>query len=239
MDGGEGAATLDDLLVKAKCELKEKKETWKCVLDGNSSNLATNIKRDRNIPKPPLPTSMSVKDCDKDTFPSQAHHLIPHTQLAKDPVKQFLKKGKKIFGDNNYSVNHGNNGKFMPYAAPLKEWDKAKGDQKQDVADELMSRVGIQLHQGPHSFTKYEGAEAAYKERVKEYLKMITNTALKHNTKENPCDDCGAGEDREKQPPRLNIVKAMDQASSLLEMDILAGDIFVSRRAAQFAHDYS
>lgn len=236
MDGGESGASLDDLVLKAKCELKEKKESWTCVLGGNSSNLAVNITRDRKKPKPPWPASMSVKDCDKDTFPSQAHHLIPHTQLAKDPVKQFL-KGAKLTGDNNYSVNHGNNGKFMPYASPLKEWVKAKGDNKQDVADELMSRVGIQLHQGPHSFTKYEGAEAGYKERVKEYLKIIRDSALKHNTEENPCEDCGG--DRKKQPPRRNIVKAMDQASSLLEMDIMAGDIFVSRRAAQFAADYS
>ena len=91
MDAGEAAAKLDDLVLKTKCELKEKKESWNCVLGGNSSNLADNIKRDRKKPKPPLPASMSVKDCGKDTFPSQAHHLIPHTQLAKDPVKQFLK----------------------------------------------------------------------------------------------------------------------------------------------------
>lgn len=231
-----GIMALISEINKTKCDHNLDKKNWKLVLEGKTTgHLTENIPRDRGLPEPtwPPPNGVSsVKQCSSSMYPAQAHHLIPWKTLIKHSVLIHLDhKKSRVYADNNYSVNHGNNGKFMPFATPLIEWVKATGEaEKTKVANALMDCVGIQLHQGPHSARTYDDnfVNQAYKVQVQMYLDKISDHALKHT---NFCDECKAKKDADKWPPRENIVGFLDKASSLLEKDIGAGFIFVSRRA--------
>ena len=183
----------------------------------------------------PANGNKSIDNVDADSsppvWPHQAHHLVPWKQLKDEDVVIYLDAGEdEIFGDNNYSVNHGNNGLFMPYSADLSEWLTTAS--KQQLSEDLMDKVNIQLHQSRHSSTQYNGAKQGYKARVKSYLKTISDNGLVHA---DTCDPCKAAKKNDKLPPRSNIVSAMDRASSNLENDIADMDIFVSRRASIWA----
>jgi len=235
MQIGEGIALVTMNLEEA-CDHTPDKTNWKCVLEGKTDgHLVPNINRDRGIAKPtwPLNGDSSIKSVSSDpaVWPSQAHHLIPWKQLKKHGAAHYLDSSKnKIWADNNYSVNHGNNGLFMPYSSDLTEWNTVSDKQK--LSEELMDKVGTQLHQSRHSHTKYDGAEQGYKDRVKTYLKTISDNGLKHT---DFCDSCKNKKNGNKFPPRENIVRAVDRVSMNLEKDIEDMDIFVSRRAAMWA----
>lgn len=238
MDVGEGIAKIEKEL-EEKCDHMPDKTNWRCKLEGQTEeHLTSNITRDRGIPEPLWPPADGNKSIDNvntestpPVWPNQAHHLIPWKQLKKHGASHYLHASKnKIYADNNYSVNHGNNGLFMPYSYALSEWSTTTDKQK--LSEELMDKVNIQLHQSAHSFTKYEGAKEAYKIRVKKYLKYISDDGLKHT---DSCDPCKENKDNDKLPPRENIVNAMDRASNNLEKDIEDMDIFVSKRASIWA----
>jgi hypothetical protein len=236
MEVNEGIALIQAEL-KEKCDHTVDKTSWKCVMEGQTTNsLVPNIKRDRDVAEPTWPApngGRSIKDVSRGAsiWPHQAHHLIPWQQLQDEPASRYLDSKKNaITGPNNYSVNHGNNGLFMPYSADLAEWDTT-ADQ-QELSEKLMDLVLVQLHQSRHSFTQYEGAEQGYKARVKQYLKTISDNGLTHTAM---CPPCQQKQDGKKLPPRANIVSAMDRASRNLERDIGDLDIFVSRRAATWA----
>jgi hypothetical protein len=227
---------------KYKCAHTDDKPGWKCNLEGETSgHLTSNIPRDKKIPEPIWPPSngsltlASCKAGNPGVWPSQAHHLIPWKQLKPHRVTSFLAEAPpeapaKIWADNNYSVNHGNNGKFMPFASNLLDWGTAKDQQK--VAEDLMDLVTIQLHQSRHSHTQYDGAKQGYKTRVERYLKEIADPAMKHPDN---CDECKGKKNGDKWPPRAGMVAFVDKASALLEQDIDDMDIFVSQRAAIWA----
>jgi len=231
----EGIAVLVAAMnLDQKCEHKPPDAKWQANLEGNSDHLTDNLWRDRGVPKPTTP--LSVKQVSSRVWPSQAQHLIPWTQLKKHPVTQWLKEtppagSSVLWADNDYSVNHGNNGKFMPYASGLTEWDGANAVEKEELVNTVMRAAGIQLHQGPHSSKHYGVGEDGYKSRVAEYLQRIHDNSLKHCP---PCKDCEGKKQATKLPPRRNVVRFVDLASERLEIDINMGRIFVSRRAAAF-----
>lgn len=226
-------ALIIDSNEQVKCEFQPPEYTWKCTLDGDSGRLAQNITTHRGVAKPGVPAKLA--DVTNDRWPSQAHHLIPWQQLEDHQVTQWLTKDKgKLYSHNGYSVDHGKNGKFMPYVSDLPEWSGASTARKREIAEEVMGRARIQLHQGPHSYKPYGVGEEGYKTRVEEYLAKIHKTARDHYAAEPPCEDCKSKSQAGKFPPRRNAVRAMDQASLNLELDINAGRIFVSRRAAEF-----
>jgi len=235
-DIAEGVAVLIDLMEqdeKKKCEYKPKKNEWKCNLAGDGGRLATNITKHCGIPKPAVPTSLA--GVTTDVWPSQAHHLIPWQQLEKHPVAQWLSSDKgKLRDHNSYDVDHGNNGKFMPYASALTDWAGATKTKKRKIVEAVMSEAGIQLHQGPHSYKPYGVGEEGYKTRVGEDLVEINGNSMDHYSAQPPCKDCKDKEEAKKKAPRRNVVRFMDKASTLLEGDINAGKIYVSRRAAEF-----
>ena len=227
------SAILDLFESSLKCEFPEKDDSWTCTLDGESDRLASNIKKHRGIPKPKVPARLA--DVSSDSWPSQAHHLIPWQQLADEPVVQWLSTSKnKLRGNNDYSVDHGKNGKFMPYVSDLPEWSGASPAKKRQIAENVMTLAGIQLHQGPHSYKPYGVGEDGYKTRVEEYLTKIDDTSIDHYSKDPPCADCQSKSKGGKKAPRRNVVLYMDAASRFLELDINTGRIFVSRRAAEF-----
>ncbi len=216
------------------CDHSAPKTGWRCVLQGKTaSHLVENISRDRKIKRPTWPApngSNSLADVSrsKRTWPHEAHHLIPWQQLKKHPVRQFLKKGSKLLVDANYSVNHGNNGKFMPYASDLRDW-KGSEKVKAQVAFEVMDEVGVQLHQSRHSFQSFDGGvTVGYKSRVKELLDAIRRTENRHR---DGCQECARKSDDGKLPPRRQMTRKVDGVSQKLEGEINRGLIFVSRRA--------
>lgn len=215
------------------CDHTAPKTNWRCVLAGaTSGHLIDNLKRDRRISKPDWPApggGNRLADVSKSQrcWPHEAHHLIPWQQLKKHPVKQYLKAGRHLLSDANYSVNHGNNGKFMPFASDLSDW-KGSTATKQKIAFELMDKVGVQLHQGRHSFDSYGGETTGYKTRVKELLENIRTTETRHR---NVCAECKRKADNKKFPPRKQVTRKVDAVSSKLESEINRGKIFASRRA--------
>lgn len=238
---GEGVAFLArEVEREQECEHPDEKVVWKCKLDGKSSSLEKNLWDHCGVPKPA--NVPSVKLVTYSSWPSQAHHLIPWQQLRKHPITQWLaekppKAPARLWADNDYSVDHGMNGKFMPYVAALAEWKHANGAEKQELAEVVMGAAGIQLHQGPHSYKEYGVGEAGYKTRVAEYLQYIHRETLNHYHGPPACEDCAEKAQAKKLPPRRNVVRFVDRASSRLEIDINMGRIFVSRRAASFAGD--
>lgn len=238
----EGIAILLEFMEKdaeQKCEYQPKNTSWKCKLDGDSGSLRQNLWDHCGVPEPEQITSVS--QLGSRAWPSQAHHLIPWQQLKKHEVTQWLSanppKGEKVlYADNDYSVDHGNNGKFMPYSSALAEWGSASSKEKERLSRKVMREAGIQLHQGPHSFKGYGVGEAGYKTRVAEYLARIHGNSVSHYTPPE-CQDCKGKKQAGLVPPRRNVVRYMDKASERLEIDINTGRIFVSRRAAGFAAD--
>jgi hypothetical protein len=95
-----------------------------------------------------------------ESFPVQAHHLIPKNFLPTHEVCAFLCKD---YGDPDgryelienapYNTDHANNGYCMPDALRLKEWKAAKGDPEErlTVAFRVMELTRVQLHQGSHA----------------------------------------------------------------------------------------
>lgn len=216
-----------------RCEHKPPKTSWKCNLDGDGRRLGNNLVSQVGVPRPATPASLL--QVTERSWPSQAHHLIPWQQLRKHAVSQWLAAAPpvvpaKLTDDNSYDVDHGLNGKFMPYASALPEWASASAAKKVAIANRVMAVAGIQLHQGRHSKTKYAAGEAGYKTRVDEYLTAIHVNSLAHS-----CEECAAKKTDGKVAPRKNVVRFVDGASARLEVEINVGKIYVSKRADSFA----
>ncbi|MCH9687513.1 MAG: AHH domain-containing protein [Deltaproteobacteria bacterium] len=222
----------------AKCEYKPSEVQWKCKLEGDSSALRDNMKTHCGILEPGKPTT--VAGLSSISWPSQAHHLIPHQQLKPHPVASWLTKSPasgeaRLYHDNHYSVDHGLNGKFMPYSSALSEWSSADATTRKQLSEQVMEAAGMQLHQGPHSTKGYGVGEVGYKTRVKQYLDRIHLSSVSHYA-DPACDDCKGKQQDGKYPARRNVVRFVDRASGLLEVDINRGHIFVSKRAATYAN---
>src|SRR4051812_44573544 len=126
---GEGVAVVAAYIAEdKKCEYDAEIPQWKCKLEGDGGRLAVNLTIHCGIPKPVVP--VSVNDVTYTCWPSQAHHLIPWQQLEGHQITQWLTESPpkkagvptKLLKDTPYDVDHGNNGKFMPYASDLLEW---------------------------------------------------------------------------------------------------------------------
>lgn len=220
-----------------KCSHEDDKTDWKCNLEGETSgHLVDNIVRDSygDEPQwPPIAGKANIDNCSSSTWPHQAHHLIPWQQLKKHKTSHLLSKIKNhLTYNNNYSVNHGTNGYFMPYVTDLEEWSLCKGKEKQLLAEKLMNITGIQLHQSRHSRTRYECAKEGYKVAVDTYLNKVHKESLRHY---DVCSKCKDEMNKNKWPPRKAVVRYVDKVSRILLSDIKANRIFVSRRAAIWA----
>jgi len=225
---GELIGAMVDLDEKEKCNFEPDKNKWVANLDGSSARL------ERSLGDKPHADNES--QLSNSNWPSQAHHLIPHLTLIKHPVADWLKKDKEIYDDTKYNVDHKNNGKWMPYASSLPEWEIGTLLQRRALMFKIMGLAKIQLHQGKHSGSDNFGVGVKpYKARVKDYLDAINNHAISHYAGEHACGDCKSKKQANKFPPRENTVCYVDKASSLLDKDITACRIFVSRIAAEFS----
>jgi len=228
-DIGEGIGVLLKFMEDdKKCDFKPKDNKWTANLEGSSTTLAGNL---GNKPDASSEAELSVAK-----WPSQAHHLIPHLTLKRHPVADWLKEGKKLFGDTKYNVDHEKNGKWMPSASSLPEWKTGTAAKKRKLMFKIMQLSKIQLHQSRHSGkNRYGIGEVPYHRRVTQYLKKIKDNATSHYAGKRKCEDCIGKAQKNKYPPRENTVRYVDKASELIEKDINTCRIFVSRIAAEFA----
>ncbi|HEY8509565.1 MAG TPA: AHH domain-containing protein [Steroidobacteraceae bacterium] len=235
MEVGEGVAIVIAFMENTKdCEYEPPNTNWKANLQGDSRRLAENITKHMHVPKPATPKSAA--ELSSTCWPCQAHHLIPWKQLQGHAVTQWVaqkppKVAGKVIKDTKYDVDHGANGKFMPYASDLPEWKTATAAEKDELARKVMGFAGIQLHQGRHTATKYSVGEDGYKSRVDEYLTRINKHLLNHMQ---VCPKCKEKTQNGRVPPLNNVVLYLDKASERIEVDINLGRIFVSRRAADY-----
>ena len=218
---------IDKFDQEKKCEYKPTEHKWKANLDGNSTTLANKLGN--------KPHANSAQELSSTSWPSQAHHLIPHKTLKSHPVAALVKKGKTLYEDANYDVDHKKNGIWLPYASSLPEWSTLDARGKRRLMFEVMALSGLQLHQGPHSSSKYGMGEAGYKQRVKQYLGKIQNNAISHYAGLSPCQDCKSKSQNGKYPARDEPKRYLDMASYCLKKDILNCKIFVSKIASEFA----
>lgn len=225
---GELITAMVDFDKTEKCDFKPDQHKWKCNLEGKSETLAANLGN--------KPDANSESELSASKWPSQAHHLIPHLTLIAHAVAVWLEKDKRIYHDTKYNVDHKNNGKWMPYASSLPEWKTGSPVQQRELMFKIMGLAKIQMHQGKHSGSNTYGiAIRPYKARVIDYLDKIQNHGISHYAGPNACKDCKSNKLANKYPPTENTVRYVDKASSLLEKDINACRIFVSRIAAEFA----
>lgn len=228
---GELIAFMVNLDKTEKCNFKPDQHKWRANLAGDSETLAGFLDKKMKKPKASKESELSSS-----SWPSQAHHLIPHLTLIDHPVAEWLKAGEKIYHDTKYNVDHSNNGKWMPYASSLPEWETGTPAQKRALMFKIMGLAKIQMHQGKHSGSNNYGVGVKpYKSRVRDYLEAIQNHAISHYAGSNACKDCKGNKNANKFPPTENTVRYVDKASSLLEKDINACRIFVSRIAAEFS----
>lgn len=216
-----------------KCEYKPEEEKWKANLDGSATRLGSKLGN--------KPHATSEAELSATSWPSQAHHLIPHLTLKGHAVAQWLKKGSRLYADTNYDVDHKNNGFWMPYASGLREWKQgartaAQKARNRDLMFKVMRLANIQLHQGRHSGSQRYGIGVdSYKGRVSAYLKKIKNHSVSHYAGPMACKECSTGAKKGKYPPRANSVAYVDRASALIANDIRRCLIFVSQIASEFA----
>jgi hypothetical protein len=194
--------------------------------------------------------SWDMSKCKDDHFPLQAHHIIPKNHLPTHGVCAFLAKNYtenpnyKLKADTYYDTDHAYNGYCLPYATPLREWDKAKTpDAKDQVAFRLMDKTNRQLHQGSHKAHQYapepEQAEekadihdedAGYLGKVDELLDVVHSGAEIHV---NSCRVCKEKANEKEINPRESVVRHVDQVSGLIKLLMDSNQIFVSKRAYQ------
>lgn len=234
MQIGEGIAKLEKIMEEdSKCHYKPDDKKWNANLDGDSGVLSEYLGN--------KPNASNEAELTKTAWPSQAHHIIPHLTLKRHILSDWLKSDEILYQDTYYNVDHKNNGKWMPYASILPEWNTGATKQSdieknRQLMFKIMGLANIQLHQSRHSTSNcYGTAEAGYKERVKLYLDKIKNNAESHYAGELPCSDCSGKKQNGKYPPRKNTVEYVDKASEFIEEDIDCCKIFVSRIAAEFA----
>jgi hypothetical protein len=189
--------------------------------------------------------------CSENAFPLQAHHIIPKNFLPTHIVCAFLAKkcddhpDVKLKADTDYDTDHAYNGYNLPYATPLKEWEKANTpEKKDDVALELMKLTKRQLHQGSHKFYQY-GPEPSvpeeeddgdvghsdgvgYLAKIEFLLDIVAFAALEHV---NVCKVCKKDAAKREISPRENVVKFVHQVSGITKVLMDANRIFVSERA--------
>ncbi len=230
LDGFAAIIALDENGQRKKCEYKPPKRDWKANLEGDSAALADNLGN--------KPDAKSEKALTAADWPSQAHHIIPHKTLKAHDVAKLLKKGDLLYEDANYDVDHEKNGMWLPYASSLPEWKARDATARRELMFKVMRLSGLQLHQGPHSTSKYGASEAGYKQRVREYLDKIQNNAISHYAGTGgmpPCPDCKNKAQAGKYPATDNARMAVDMTSKCLTSDIETRKIFVSKIAAEFA----
>lgn len=228
MEIKEGVATLATFVHEdqEECSYEPEATTWKANLDGDSKTLGRRL---RNKPDASRKAELSATN-----WPSQAHHIIPHDQLAKHGMKNWLKKGTMLWADTQYDVDHANNGMWMPFASKLPEWKTGSAEERRELMLEIMRLAKLQIHQGRHSMKNAYGIGIApYKARVASYLDKIRDATLSHYAGERPCKDCQGKAKAGRFPPRNNTVVLVDMASGHLEREIRNGSIFVSKIAAE------
>ncbi len=78
MDIGEGVAILADFMEEdEKCDYKPEKTEWKANLSGSGEALARYLGN--------KPHASNEAELSNTSWPSQAHHLIPHLNLTLLP----------------------------------------------------------------------------------------------------------------------------------------------------------
>ncbi|HTU65329.1 MAG TPA: hypothetical protein VMF52_05235 [Steroidobacteraceae bacterium] len=154
------------------CDKKDEDKGWKSrVNDYNSQEVCTGTRLYDNmnanrashvakglgfVPTKTAGKSWKVDDVTEESFPVQAHHLIPKNFLPDHPVCRWLAiKYKKdaefeLKYDSDYDTDDSDNGYCMPYATPMKEWG-GDANRKVAVAFQVMEKAKVQLHQGSHA----------------------------------------------------------------------------------------
>jgi hypothetical protein len=141
----------------------------------------------------------------------------------------------QLTADSNYDTDHANNGYCMPFVSNTYQWKAANGNEAAQivVAQSMMKKTGIQLHQGSHSKTNFgeevEDIESeGYLQVAKDLLDLVSARAVIHISK---CEICKGDGKKPNVQPLESIVSQMDMVSNILKLKLEANIIFVSERA--------
>jgi len=236
------------------CDGKESESTsWKVRVSGLGGAeptparlLKSMEKHGKDIPDKALIKKIDGKwdleSCSKSIFPYQVHHLIPKKYLPEHPVCVWLAKEcndhpkYQLVADSNYDTDHANNGYCMPFVSTTYQWKAAGSNEAAQVlvAQDMMERTGIQLHQGSHSKTNFgeevEDIESeGYLQAAEDLLDLVSARAEIHTEKCSVCSKDGSGKPNTQ--PLEKMVAHMDMVSNILKLKIDANNIFVSERA--------
>jgi hypothetical protein len=202
--------------------------------------------------KQPPPSGWKKKDISRRKFPIQAHHIIPKNHLPKHPVCAFLAKKYtkhdtyQLKEDSPYDTDHANNGYCLPYATPLAEWKKAKGDdEKLKLCYFVMAKTGRQLHQGSHRAEPYESVAddeepeihiEGYLSTVDLLLEAVQVSMEDHLDTCEICKKKKSGDKIEIQPLEA-VCQHMDQVSGIVKLLVDANVTFISEPAFKYGKD--
>jgi len=196
--------------------------------------------------------------CDPNTFPVQAHHLIPKNHLPTHGVCVWLAKDYaedsiyQLAEDNCYDTDDVPNGYCLPYATPTSDWKAARSLdepeaslEKQKTAFDMMRRTNRQLHQGSHASKPYEEPAAAdeageedfiheehppYLEAINEMLDVVQNGAGAHIQTCKECKENGL----KSLAPLKSIATHVHEISKITYARVKSNNIFVSEYAYKF-----
>ncbi|MHB8813465.1 MAG: hypothetical protein ACYDAE_09360 [Steroidobacteraceae bacterium] len=186
-------------------------------------------------------------------FPIQAHHIIPKNHLPTHPVCTFLAAGYtqhatyQLTEDTPYDTDHANNGYCLPYATPLAEWKKARGDdaEKLKLCFFVMRKTRRQLHQGSHKAAPYDTVAddeepeihiEGYLSAVNIFLEAVQVSMEDHLEECNVCKKKKSGGKIEIQPVPA-VVRHMDQVSGIIKLLVDANITFISEPASLWGKD--
>ena len=141
---------------------------------------------------------------------SAAHHCIPGNAAFKNAttLHRFIRKGGKLklSSDIGYSINHENNGVWLPGNYNVRvgkegytdTWGKMKGKFKESYSERAMDKARVQFHD----------AHSDYNKNVLQTLKKVAGKIGK------PTDICPfCGSDLEEARPPYGLVGRLDFVS--------------------------
>ncbi|MFH2001596.1 MAG: AHH domain-containing protein [Planctomycetota bacterium] len=227
--------------------------------EGDQIKPAENQKLLEPRPEEECPAGPVNVDGNEYPYSRSAHHLIPaDAALPKSPLIEFMKEGKKVFGDVGYDINGAENGIWLPthhaLSTEMKEGRVLPGEDVSIKYGGLTKKVKKEKQENPMFATfqqrfaynvmkktnrQFHDSHPAYSDFVIEVLKKINANLIQLSGECKKCEE--VVKQNGKLAPNHKLVSRLNALSCRLR-NYLSGPpemwrlpLFTSRFAAELA----